>query len=100
MNTMRAPAGTSIRKMGTRGGQPHYGVECLACPHVYGHRSVVRVAHLSREGAQAVALAHLASHDRSDTECCGRCGAAGAPLRSCPASPAYPTVACTNYRPA
>jgi hypothetical protein len=36
----------SVRKMGTRAGQPHYGAECVTCG------SVLAVAHLSREAAK------------------------------------------------
>ena len=44
----------SVRKMGTRRGMPHYGADCNVC------RTVLAVAHLSKEGATAVAKAHLA----------------------------------------
>lgn len=37
----------SVRKMGTRAGQPHYGATCTTCG------SVLAVAHLSREAAKA-----------------------------------------------
>lgn len=35
----------SVRKMGTRAGQPHYGAQCVTCG------SVLVVAHVTREVA-------------------------------------------------
>lgn len=57
----------SIRKMGTRAGQPHYSVECLGCPSNYGKATVIAVAHLSKDGAKSVAAAHVASHGRASS---------------------------------
>jgi hypothetical protein len=42
----------SVRKMGTRAGQPHYGAECATCG------SVLAVAHLSRDAARALGDQH------------------------------------------
>jgi hypothetical protein len=42
----------SVRKMGTRQGQPHYGAECQTCG------SVLAVAHLSRDAAKALGAEH------------------------------------------
>ena len=52
----------SIRKMGTRRGEPHYGVDCRACRGNYGKPSVLRVGDLSKAAATALAGAHLAKH--------------------------------------
>ena len=52
----------SIRKMGTRRGEPHYGVECRACRGNYGKSTVVAVAHLDKPSAVALAEHHLAKH--------------------------------------
>lgn len=43
---------TSVRKMGTRGGRPHYGAECMTCG------TVLAVAHLDKGEAQRVAAQH------------------------------------------
>lgn len=48
----------SVRKMGTRAGRPHYGVECRACRNNYGMPAVLAVAHLSKEAADALAASH------------------------------------------
>lgn len=58
----------SIRKMGTRAGNPHYGVECISCPGHYGMNSILAVAHLSKEGAEIVAAAHRASGHGTSVE--------------------------------
>ncbi len=42
----------SIRKMGTRLGQPHYGAECVTCG------TVLVVAHVGREYAQELGKQH------------------------------------------
>jgi hypothetical protein len=56
----------SIRKMGTRRGQAHYGLTCLGCPATYGRENILRVAYMSREGAQAMGAEHVASdHGRA-----------------------------------
>jgi hypothetical protein len=56
----------SVRKMGTRAGLPHYGVECRACRANYGMPSVLRVADLSKEAADRLAIEHAAKYG------CGR----------------------------
>lgn len=56
----------SVRKMGTRAGQPHYGVECRVCRANYGKATVLVVAHLSKEAARELAAAHVAKYG------CGR----------------------------
>lgn len=61
----------SIRKMGTRAGRPHYGVECISCPGHYGMNSILAVAHLSKDGALAVKAAHLASGHGTSVEHAG-----------------------------
>jgi hypothetical protein len=66
MARVQAPKGTRIIKVGTRAGQPHYGVDCLACPQTYGRVNVVRVAGCSADAAVATALAHLAEHALKD----------------------------------
>lgn len=43
----------SVRKMGTRMGQPHYGAECLLC------RSVLIVAHATKQAAMVKATTHV-----------------------------------------
>lgn len=43
----------SVRKMGTRMGQPHYGAECALC------RRVLAVAHLSKDAATRLATNHV-----------------------------------------
>lgn len=52
----------SIRKMGTRGGQPHYGVICLGCPLRFGRDNVLAIGYLSREGAELAKQAHVLRH--------------------------------------
>lgn len=42
----------SVRKMGTRMGQPHYGAECLTCG------TVLIVAHATREAGKEAGEAH------------------------------------------
>ena len=49
----------SIRKMGTRAGQPHYGVTCRMCPGNYGRDYIVVVAHLSKDAAESSYAAHV-----------------------------------------
>lgn len=45
----------SVRKMGTRAGQPHYGADCNLC----SPQRVLVVAHLSKEAATEIAKEHL-----------------------------------------
>jgi hypothetical protein len=45
-------ARVSVRKMGTRAGQPHYGAECTTCGRV------LVVAHATRDAAKAEGEAH------------------------------------------
>lgn len=55
-----------VQKMGTRAGQPHYGVDCLGCPAWNGMHAVIAMGHLSKDGARAAGAAHLASdHGRA-----------------------------------
>ena len=50
------PAQTySVRKAGTRLGQPHYSAECLRC------RTVLAIGHLSKEAATRLAQGHVCS---------------------------------------
>jgi hypothetical protein len=57
----------SIRKMGTRRGQPHYGVSCMLCSPTPGGRGrILRIGHLSKLGAETVVRAHmLETHGRT-----------------------------------
>jgi hypothetical protein len=45
----------SVRKMGTRRGEPHYGAECVIC------RRVLAVAHMTKDGATGLAKSHVAT---------------------------------------
>lgn len=56
--------GMRIRKMGTRNGQPHYGVDCKCCPQTYGRENVIAVGHLSRDAAESLAKSHIEGHSR------------------------------------
>lgn len=60
------PHRIAIRKAGTRRGEPHYSVECLMCPGVYGRTHIVAIGHLSKEGAQLKAAEHVATHPKGD----------------------------------
>jgi hypothetical protein len=55
MNIMTGKARISVRKAGTRMGQPHYGATCQTCG------AVLAVAHLSREAATERGAEHRAS---------------------------------------
>lgn len=58
----------SIRKMGTRAGQPHYGLTCLMCPAMFGRENILIVAHASREGAARRWAEHVAAgHEVAET---------------------------------
>jgi len=52
----------SVRKTGTRMGQPHYGVECRACRGNFGKATVLVVGYLSKEAAQRTATEHKAQY--------------------------------------
>jgi hypothetical protein len=47
----------TIRKMGTRRGQPHYGCGCLLCPEAGGR--ILRIGYLSKAGAETVIREHM-----------------------------------------
>lgn len=49
----------SIRKMGTRRGQPHYGADCKLCG-LAGH--VLSIGYLTKPAAENVVRAHMLSH--------------------------------------
>lgn len=46
----------SIRKMGTRQGQPHYGAECY---HQHGRPVILAINHMSKAGAQSLVRSHF-----------------------------------------
>jgi hypothetical protein len=50
----------TIRKMGTRRGQPHYGCGCLLCPEAGGR--ILRIGYLSKAGAETVIREALVRH--------------------------------------
>lgn len=47
----------SIRKSGTRAGQPHYDAQCLVCAPV----RVLAIGYLSKAGANRTVREHLSS---------------------------------------
>lgn len=56
----------SIRKMGTKRGEPHYGLTCNMCPVMYGRENILAVAHLSKPAAHELWASHIATdHGRS-----------------------------------
>ena len=52
---MSTAAKISVRKMGTRQGQPHYGSECVTCG------TVLAIGHMTKDAARELGEGHKRS---------------------------------------